>query len=181
MGYIWNGADAAYPANYVLHRSTKAHKDYMNSCLGGQCVKKIKLSQSVFGQWIKDRVLVCNIILCLVHLCIWYSNNIIAPCYPESVANEVLSTVGGVRFIKWAQDPLVSFVKCEPPSILFCGGDKRYNAFKDVLAPICFFHCCCQPGMAPQAEGYVGGPNQPLKDSLTMKGKSFLHNKQKSW
>ena len=40
----------------------------------------------------------------------------IAPCYPESVANEVLSTVGGVRFIKWAQD-LVSFVKCEPPSI----------------------------------------------------------------
>ena len=61
----------------------------------------------------------------------------IAPCYPESVTNEVLSTVGGVRFIKWAQD-LVSSVKCEPPSILLCGGDKRYNAFKDVLAPICF-------------------------------------------
>ena len=61
----------------------------------------------------------------------------IAPCYPESVANEVLSTVGGVRFIKWAQDPLVSFVKCEPPSLLPCGGDKRYNAFKDILAPIC--------------------------------------------
>ena len=60
----------------------------------------------------------------------------IAPCYPESVANEVLSTVGGVRFIKWAQD-LVSLVKCEPPSIFLCGGDKRYNAFKDVLAPIC--------------------------------------------
>ena len=47
-------ADAAYPANYVLHRSTKARKDYMNSCFGGQCVKKIKLSQSVFGQWIKE-------------------------------------------------------------------------------------------------------------------------------
>ena len=62
----------------------------------------------------------------------------IAPCYPESVANEVLSTVGGVRFIKWAQDPLVSFVKGYNPSILPCGGDKRYNAFKDVLAPICF-------------------------------------------
>ena len=77
----------------------------------------------------------------------------IAPCYPESVANEVLSTVGGVRFIKWAQD-LVSFVKCEPPSILLCGGDKHYSAFKDVLAPICFF-CCRQPGMAPQAKGYV--------------------------
>ena len=103
----------------------------------------------------------------------------IAPYYPESVANEVLSTVGGVRFIKWAQD-LVSFVKCEPPSILFCGGDKRYNAFKDILAPICFF-CRRQPEMAPQAEGYVGGPNQPLK-SLTLKGKSFLHNKwQTSW
>ena len=58
----------------------------------------------------------------------------IAPCYPESVANEVLSTVDGVRFIKWAQDSLVSFVKCEPPSILPCGGDKRYNTFKDVLA-----------------------------------------------
>jgi hypothetical protein len=28
----------------------------------------------------------------------------IAPYYPESVANEVLSTMGGVRFIKWAQD-----------------------------------------------------------------------------
>ena len=88
----------------------------------------------------------------------------------------MLSTVGGVRFIKWAQDPLVSFVKCEPPSVLSCGGDKRYNAFKDILAPICFFHHC-QPGMAPQAEGYVGGPNQPLK-SLTLKGKSFLHKKQ---
>ena len=85
----------------------------------------------------------------------------IAPCYPESVANEVLSTVSGVRFIKGAQDPLVSFVKCEPPSILPCGGDKHYNAFKDVLATICFFHCRSQPGMAPQAEGYVGGPNKP--------------------
>ena len=83
----------------------------------------------------------------------------IAPCYPESVANEVLSTVGGVRFIKWAQD-LVSFVKCDPPSTLLCGGDKRYNAFKDILAPIYFCHHC-QPGMAPQAEGYVGGPNKP--------------------
>ena len=84
-------------------------------------------------------VLVCNMILWLVHLCILYSNNIIAPCYQESVANEVLSTVGGVRFIKWAQDPLVSFVKCEPPSILLCSGNKRYNAFKDILAPIWFF------------------------------------------
>ena len=84
----------------------------------------------------------------------------IAPCYPESVANEVLSTVGGVRFIKWAQDSLISFVKCDPPSILLCGGDKHYNAFKDILALISFFRCC-QPRMAPQAEGYVGGPNKP--------------------
>ena len=84
----------------------------------------------------------------------------IAPCYPESVANEVLSTVGGVRFIKWAQD-LVSFVKHDPPSILLCGGDKRYNALKNVLAPIYFFLHCRQPGMAPQAEGYVGRPNKP--------------------
>ena len=105
----------------------------------------------------------------------------IAPCYPESVANEVLTTVGGVRFIKWAQDPLVSFVKCEPPSILPCGGDKHYNAFKDVLAPISFLRHC-QPGMAPQAEGYVGGPNKPAFESLTLKEKSFLHNKrQTSW
>ena len=72
----------------------------------------------------------------------------IAPYYPESVANEVLCIVGGVRFIKWAQDPFVSFVKRDPPSILLCGGDKHYNAFKDVLAPISFF-CCRQPGMAP--------------------------------
>ena len=83
----------------------------------------------------------------------------IALCYPESVANEVLSTVGGVRFIKWAQD-LGLFVKQNPPSILPCGGDKHYNAFKDVLAPICFFHHR-QPGMATQAEGYVGGPSKP--------------------
>ena len=54
VGYIWNGANAAYPANYVLLRSTKACKDYMISCFGGQCVKKTKLSQSVFGQWIKE-------------------------------------------------------------------------------------------------------------------------------
>ena len=86
----------------------------------------------------------------------------IVPCYPESVANEVLSNVGGVRFIKWAQDSLVSFIKCDPPSIFLSGGDKHYSAFKDVLAPICyFFHCRCQPGMAPQAEGYVVGPNMP--------------------
>jgi hypothetical protein len=80
-------------------------------------------------------VLVHIMLLWIVHLCIWYSNIMIAPCYPESVANDVLSTVGGVRFIKWAQDPLVSFVKCDPPSILH-SGDKRYNAFKDFLAPI---------------------------------------------
>ena len=82
----------------------------------------------------------------------------IAPYYQESVANEVLSTVGVARFVKWAQD-LVSFVKCEPPSILH-SGDKHYNAFKDVLVPICLFHYW-QPGMAPQTEGYVGGPNKP--------------------
>jgi hypothetical protein len=113
----------------------------------------------------------------------------IAPCYPESLANEVLSTVGGVRFIKWAQDPLVSFVKCDPPSILPCGGDKQYSAFKDVLAAIHFSHCQ-QSRMAPQVVGYVmlcfvmleDPRSQPLKSSLTLKGKCFLHNKrQKSW
>ena len=107
--------------------------------------------------WSMDQgqsVLVRKMLFKLIHLCILYSNNIIAPFYPESVANEVLSTVGGVRFIKWAQDSLVSFVKCEPPSILLCGGDKHYNTFKDVLALFCFF-CHWQPEMAPQAEGYV--------------------------
>ena len=95
----------------------------------------------------------------------------IAPCYPESVANEVLSTVGGVRFIKWAQDSLVSFVKCEPSSIL-CG-DNHCNALKVVLAPISFF-CCCQPGMAPQAEGYVGGPNKPVFEKCSdLEGKEL--------
>ena len=99
----------------------------------------------------------------------------IAPCYPESVANEVLSTVGGVRFIKWAQD-LVSFEKCEPPSLL-CG-DKRYNAFKDILAPISF-------SVAVNLEWHLrlrvmleDPTSQPLKSSLTLKGKSFLHNKR---
>ena len=123
-------------------------------------------------------VLVCNIILWLVHLCIWYSNNIIARCYPESVANEMLSTVGGVRFIKWAQD-LVSFVKCEPPSILLCE-DKCYNAFKDVLAPICCYFHHCQPGMAPQAEGYVGGPNKQAFEKPDLEGKE-LSSQQTSW
>ena len=104
------------------------------------------------------------------------SNIVIAPCYQESVANIALPTVGGVRFIKWAQDPLVSFVKCEPPSIQL-SGDKQYSTFQDVLAPISFF-CHCKSQMAPQVEGYAGGPNQPLKSSLTLKGKSFLHNKQ---
>ena len=120
-----------------------------------------------------------NMLLWVMHLSVWYSNNIIAPCYPESVANEVLSTVGGVRFIKWAQDPLVSFVKCEPPSILLCSGDKRYNAFKDILAPIGFFRRH-QPGMAPQAEGYVGGPNQPAFEKPDHEGKE-LSSQQTSW
>jgi hypothetical protein len=94
----------------------------------------------------------------------------IAPCNPESVANEVLSTVGGVRFIKWAQDPLVSFVKHDPPSILLCG-DKLYSAFRGVLAQICF--CCHQPGMTPQAEGYVGGSNKPAFEKPDLEGKEL--------
>ena len=121
-------------------------------------------------------MLVCNMILWLVHLCIWYSNNIIAPCYPESVANEVLSTVGGVRVIKWAQDPLVSFVKCEPPSILQ-GGEMRYSPFKDVLAPICFSIVVNLEWHIKQRVILEDPTSQPLK-SLTLKGKSFLHNKQ---
>jgi hypothetical protein len=131
--------------------------------------------------WTMDQgqsVLVHNMILWLVHFCIWYSNIMIAPYYQESVANEVLSTVGDVRFIKWAQDSLVSFVKCEPPSILHCG-DKRYNAFKDVLAPICFF-LCRQPGMAPQAKGYVRGPNKPaFENESDLEGKE-LSSQQKT-
>jgi hypothetical protein len=101
-----------------------------------------------------------------------------APCYPESVANEVISTVGGVRFIKWAQDPLVSFVKCEPPSILHGGGDKRYSAFKDVLAPICFvFSVVVNLEWHLRPRVMLEDPtSQPLK-SLTLKGKCFLHNK----
>ena len=125
-------------------------------------------------------VLVRHMILWLVHLCIWYSNNIIAPCYPESVANEVLSTVGGARFIKWAQDPLVSFVKCDNPSIPLSGGDKRYNAFKDVLASICFvFSVVIYLEWYLRLRVMLEDPtSQPLKSSLTLKGKSFLHNKQ---
>ena len=87
--------------------------------------------------------------------------------------------MGGVRFIKWAQDPLVSFVKCEPPSLLPCGGDKRNNAFKDILAPISFFRHR-QPGMAPQAEGYVGGPNKSAFEKPDLEGKE-LSSQQKSW
>ena len=86
--------------------------------------------------------------------------------------------MGGVRFIKWAQD-LVSFVKCEPQSILLCGWDKRYNSCKDVLAPISFFRCH-QPGMAPQAEGYVGGPNKPVFEKPDLEGKE-LSSQQMSW
>jgi hypothetical protein len=60
VGYIWNGADAAYPANYVLHRSTKTCKDYMKSPLFWRsvCQENTTLSkcQNVFGQWINGRV-----------------------------------------------------------------------------------------------------------------------------
>ena len=103
----------------------------------------------------------------------------ITPGYQESVANEVLSTVGGVRFIKWAHD-FVSFVKNDPPSILFCGGDKRYNAFKDVLAPICFvFSVVVNLEWHLRQRLMLEDPtSQPLKSSLTLKGKSFLHNKR---
>ena len=126
-------------------------------------------------------MLVCNMLIWLVHLCIWYSNSIIAPCYPESVANEVLSTVGGVRFIKWAQDPLVSFVKYEPPSILPCGGDKRYNAFKDVLAPICFdFSFVVNLEWHLRQRVMLCWRTQPAFEKKSeLEGKSFLHNKDK--
>ena len=87
--------------------------------------------------------------------------------------------MGGVRFIKWAQD-LVSFVKCEPPSILH-SGDKRYNAFKDVLAPICIvFSVVVNLEWHLRLRVMLEDPtSKPLKSSLTLKGKSFLHNNDK--
>jgi hypothetical protein len=89
-----------------------------------------------------------------------------------------LATAGGVRFIKWAQKTLVSFVKCEPPSILPCGGDKCYSAFKDVLAPICFVFVIVNLEWHLRLRVMLEDPtSQPLKSSLTLKGKSFLHNK----
>ena len=124
-------------------------------------------------------MLVRNMIPWLVHLCIWYSDIMIAPCYQESVANEVLSTVGGVRFIKWAQD-LVSFVKCEPPSILPCDGDKRHNAIKDVLAPLCFSVVVSLEWHLRLRVMLEDPTSQPLKSSLTLKGNSFLHNKRQT-
>jgi hypothetical protein len=90
-----------------------------------------------------------------------------------------ISTVGGVRFIKWAQDPLNFFVKCEPPSILFSGGDKHYNAFKDDLAPICFVISIVVVNLEWHLRLRVmleDPTSQPLKSSLTLKGKSSLHN-----
>ena len=55
VGYIWNGTDAAYPANYVLHRSTKAHKDYMNSPLFWRSVcQENKTQPKCINQWIKE-------------------------------------------------------------------------------------------------------------------------------
>ena len=92
--------------------------------------------------------------------------------------------MGGVRFIKWAQDPLVSFVKCDPPSILFCGGDKHYKACKDVLAPICsVFSVVVNLEWHLRLRVMLEDPtSKTLKRSLTLKGKSFLHNKrEKSW
>jgi hypothetical protein len=133
--------------------------------------------------WTMDQgqsVLVCNMILWLLYFCKLYSNIMIAPCYPESVANEVISTVSGVRFIKWAQDPLVSFVKCEAPSILLHSGDKRYSAFKDVLSPIwCFSIVIVNLKWHLRPRVMLEDPtSQPLKNSLTLKGKIFLHNKR---
>ena len=142
-------------------------------------MKKIKLRKKYFVNGSRS-VLVCNMLLWLVNVCILYSNNMIAPCYQESVTNEVLSTVGDVRFIKWAQDSLVSFVKCDNPSILNDGGDKRYNAFKDVLAPICsVFSVVINLEWHLRLRVMLEDPtSQPLKSSLTLKGKSFLHNKR---
>ena len=129
-------------------------------------------------------VLVCNMKLWLVNLCIWYSNIMIALYFPESVVNDVLSTVGGVRFIKWAQD-LVFFVKCDTLSVLLCGGDKCYSAVKDVLAPICSVFSIVVVNLEWHLRQRVileDPTSQPLKSSLTLKGKSFLHNKRhKSW
>ena len=106
----------------------------------------------------------------------------IAPCYPESVANEVLSTVGGVRFIKWAQD-LVFFVKRDPLSILLCGGDKQYNAFKDVLAPICIvFSVVINLEWHLRQRVMLEDPICQHLKNLTVKAKSSLHKKrQKCW
>ena len=92
----------------------------------------------------------------------------------------MLSTVGGVRFMKWAQDPLVSFVKCDSPSILPYGEDKRYSAFKDVLAPVWVFSIVIiNLEWHLRLRVMLEDPtSQPLESSLTLKGKSFLHNKQ---
>ena len=69
------------------------------------------------------------------------------------------------------------FVKQNPPSILPCGGDKHYNAFKDVLAPICFSIVVNLEWHLRLRVMLEDPTSQPLK-TLTLKGKSFLHNKQ---
>ena len=104
----------------------------------------------------------------------------IVPCYQESVANEVLSTVGGVRFIKWAQDSLVSFAKCDPPSILLCGGDKCYNAFKDVLVSICFSVIVNLEWHLRQRVMLEDPTSQPLEKLSDLEGKE-LSSQQTSW
>ena len=66
-------------------------------------------------------------------------------------------------------------------SILFCGGDKRYSAFKDVLAPIKFVFSIVVVNLEWHLRQRVmleDPTSQPLKSSLTLKGRSFLHIKQ---
>ena len=95
-----------------------------------------------------------------------------------------VSSKWGVIYCGWCKihqmgpRPLVSFVKCDPPSILH-GGDKHYSAFKDVLAAICIvFSVFVNLEWHLMLRVMLEDPtSQPLK-RLTLKGKSFLHNKQ---
>jgi hypothetical protein len=85
--------------------------------------------------------------------------------------------VGGVRFIKWAQDTLVLIVKCDNQSNLLSGGDKRYSAFKDVLAPICSVFSIVVVNLEWHLRLRVmleDPTSRPLRSSLTLKCMSFL-------
>jgi hypothetical protein len=56
MNFLWNGEDAKYdPAIDHLDTRTKLHRgEYIMSCFGGKCVRRLPLYRNTFSQFLTD-------------------------------------------------------------------------------------------------------------------------------